>query len=68
MLLTLKELLFLSTVLEKNAEGKDVAKQGLTDEQRKKLRDLDEGIFICEGEHMVANYEELYGQGEREKP
>ena len=58
----------MSTVLEKNAEGKDVAKQGLTDEQRKKLRDLDEGIFICEGEHMVANYEELYGQGEREKP
>lgn len=45
-----------------------MAKQGLTDEQRKKLRDLDEGIFICEGEHMVANYEELYGQGEREKP
>ena len=47
---------FLSTVLEQDAEGNDIAKQGLTEEERKRLLDLDEGIFMCEGKHMIKNY------------
>ena len=59
MLLTLKEMHFLSTVLEQDAEGNDIAKQDLTVEERKRLLDLDEGIFMCEGKHMIKNYDEI---------
>lgn len=59
MLLTLKEMLFLSTVLEKDAEGNDIAKKGLTEEERKKLLGLDEENFWCFGKHMIKNYDEI---------
>lgn len=59
MLLTLKDMQFLSTVLETDTDGKDVAKSDLTAEQREKLRDLDEVSVITYGKHLIKNYNEI---------
>lgn len=59
MLLTLKDMQFLSTVLETDTDGKDIAKKDLTAEQRERLRDLDEVSVITYGEHLIKNYDEI---------
>lgn len=59
MLLTLKDMQFLSTVLEKNTDGEDIAKKNLTAEQRERLRDLDEVSVITYGKHLIKNYNEI---------
>ena len=59
MLLRIKDMLFLSTVLEQDTEGNDIAKQGLTEEERKRLLGIDEANYLCYGEHMIKNYEEI---------
>lgn len=59
MLLRLKDMYFLSTVLEKDAEGNDIAKKGLTEEERNRLLGIDEANFLCYGEHMIKNYDEI---------
>lgn len=59
MLLTLKDMQFLSTVLETDTDGKDIAKKNLTAEQRERLRDLDEVSVITYGKHLIKNYNEI---------
>ncbi len=59
MLLTLKDMQFLSTVLEQNTAGEDIAKKNLTAEQRERLRDLDEVSVITYGKHLIKNYNEI---------
>lgn len=59
MLLTLKDMQFLSSVLETDTDGKDIAKKGLTAEQREKLRDLDEVSVITYGKHLIKNYNDI---------
>lgn len=59
MLLTLKDMQFLSNVLEVDTDGKNVAKKNLTAEQREKLRDLDEASVITYGEHLIKNYNDI---------
>jgi len=59
MLLTLKDMQFLSSVLETDTDGKDIAKKNLTAEQRERLRDLDEVSVITYGKHIIKNYNEI---------
>ena len=59
MLLTLKDMQFLSTVLVTDTDGKDIAKKNLTDEQRERLRDLDNLSVITYGKHLIKNYSEI---------
>ena len=59
MLLTLKDMQFLSTVLVTDTDGKDLAKKNLTDEQRERLRDVDNLSVITCGKHLIKNYSEV---------
>lgn len=59
MLLTLKDMQFLSTVLETDEDKRYIAKRDLTAEQRERLRDLDEVSVITYGKHLIKNYNEI---------
>lgn len=59
MLLTIKDMTFLSTVLERDESGGSIAKHGLTAEQRERLRELDEANVMSYGDHLVENYNEI---------
>lgn len=59
MLLTMEEMDFLYNVAYEVEDGKLIAKPGLKKKEKERLLAIDEISFMCEGEHMVKNYEEL---------
>lgn len=58
MLLTLEQMDFLGKVTIEE-DGHLIAKPNLTKKQKKRLLDIDELSFMCEGEHWVKNYKDL---------
>jgi len=53
MLLTLGEMDFLSKTTEKDTDGLLVAKLGLSQEEKKRLLDIDERNLITYGKHLI---------------
>lgn len=53
MLLTLGEMDFLSKTTEEDADGLLVAKPGLSQEEKKRLLDIDERNLITYGKHLI---------------
>ena len=53
MLLTLQDMNFLSKTTEEENDGKLIAKAGLSEEEKKRLLDIDEINFITYGEHLI---------------
>lgn len=59
MLLTLGDMDFLSKTTVGGADGLLVAKDGLSEEEKERLLDIDEMNFITYGEHLIKNHSEL---------
>lgn len=59
MLLRMEDLSFLARTTIKTEDGKWLAKDDLSDEDRKKLLDLDEWKYWSSGIHLISNYEDL---------
>ena len=59
MLLTLGDMNFLSKTTVKEADGQLVAKDGLSEEEKERLLDIDEINFTTYGEHLIKNHRDL---------
>lgn len=59
MLLTLGDMDFLSKTTVEDDDGLFVAKEGLSNEEKEKLLDIDDANFMTYGEHLIKNHSEL---------
>lgn len=59
MLLRMQDLPFLNRTTITTGDGKWLAKDGLSEEDKEKLRRMDEIKYQSSGVHLIANYKDL---------
>lgn len=59
MLLTFGDMDFLSKTTVKEDDGQLVAKDGLSEEEKERLLDIDEINFTTYGKHLIKNHRDL---------
>lgn len=59
MLLRMEDLSFLDRTTITTEDGKWLARDDLSEEDKEKLRDLDNWKYWSSGSHFVANYKDL---------
>ena len=59
MLLTMKQMKFLSEVAEETDNGSIIAKNNLSSEDKQKLLEIDDLNYMTAEKHLIENYKEL---------